>query len=214
MSSKNSEYLKKLGAKVKKYRQLRGMSQTDLAKACGFASRSSINKFETGEADLSRDKFAKVAQVLGVSPVELMDVDGAFKNHAVASSVPVYDSIIDGINIELNNSISAYEDIPQHLTAYAEYFGFRIQDRSMEPFVCLGDIVIVKRQQKAAPGDLVIVSLNSAAASCKKYEFANNCHMFYSYNANFPPVIVPDSASNSFNIIGSVVELRRKFAQI
>lgn len=212
MSKPKSEYLQKLGAKIKEYRQIRGLSQSELASMVGYTSRSAINRIETGASDISRDKFALLAQALDISPVELMDVDGAIKNNATATSIPVYDVIIDGIPVELNKPISSYEDIPQRLTAYADYFAYRIQDKTMEPMICLEDILIVESKNTAVDGDLVLVSIDSEKAQCKKYNYLNNCHMFISYNGSIPPIVIPDSASDRFNIIGRVVELRRKFA--
>ena len=212
MSKPKSEYLQKLGAKIKEYRQIRGLSQSDLADMLGYSSRSAINRIETGASDISRDKFALLAQVLDISPVELMDVDGAIKNNATATSIPVYDFIVDGIPVELNNTVSAYEDIPQRLTANADYFAYRIQDKTMEPMICLDDILIVRAQLTAEDGDLILVSIDSQKAQCKKYNYLNDCHLFISYNGSIPPIVIPDSASDRFNIIGQVIELRRKFA--
>ena len=210
MSKPKSEYLAKLGSKIKEYRQLRGLSQSDLASALGYTSRSAINRIETGASDLSRDKFALLAQVLDISPVELMDVDGAIKNNATATSIPVFDIIVNGIHVEMNNSISSYEDIPQRLTSYGEYFGFRIQDKDMEPNICKDDILIVRTDDGAADGDLVLVSIDSNNAQCKKYNHVDGNHIFVAYNGSVAPIVIPESSSDRFNIIGRVVEIRRK----
>lgn len=42
------EYLKNVGKRIRKVRILRGLSQDELAKRCGYKSRSAINKIETG----------------------------------------------------------------------------------------------------------------------------------------------------------------------
>ena len=58
------------GENLKRLRVACGMSQDELAKALGYTNRSSINKIELGKNDMPRNKIARAAQVLGVSPLE------------------------------------------------------------------------------------------------------------------------------------------------
>jgi transcriptional regulator with XRE-family HTH domain len=55
-----------IAVRIKQKREERGWTQTELARRCGFASRSTINKYEKGERDLSLDSAKKVASALGV----------------------------------------------------------------------------------------------------------------------------------------------------
>ena len=50
-----------------------GMSQEELAKKVGLKSRSSINKIELGQRDISQTKIKLFADALGVSCNYLMD---------------------------------------------------------------------------------------------------------------------------------------------
>lgn len=61
------------GQRVKEKRKALGMSQEELAKACGFKSRSSINKIELGQRGLPLRKVELIADALKLTPVELMD---------------------------------------------------------------------------------------------------------------------------------------------
>lgn len=211
MSQNKTDYLIKLGEKIKKCREVRGLSQAELARQCGYTSRSSINRIESGVSDISRDKFAKLAEVLGVSPVELMDVDGSIKNNAVATSVPVMDYIVDGIPVEMNKIIS-YEDIPQRLTAYNDYFAYKMPDYSMVPQIEPGDILIIRMQDHAVDGELVVASVGSAPAVCRMYKKENGCEYLVAFNWSLDaPQVTPISSNNKLHIIGRVVELRRKY---
>ena len=58
------------GENLKRLRVACGMSQDELAKALGYTNRSSINKIELGKNDMPRNKIARAAEVLGVSPLE------------------------------------------------------------------------------------------------------------------------------------------------
>lgn len=61
-----------LGSKVKQLREMRGLSQEDLAKAVGYKTRSSIAKIETDGSDPSQKMLLKIAEVLEVNPGELI----------------------------------------------------------------------------------------------------------------------------------------------
>lgn len=57
---------------IKKRRIELGMTQEELAKRTGYTDRSSIAKIESGKVDLTRSKIILFADVLGVSPSDLM----------------------------------------------------------------------------------------------------------------------------------------------
>ena len=70
-----------IGEKIKNKRIELGWSQDELAKKCGYKSRSSINKIELAR-DLPLKRIETMAKVLDVSPGYLMgweDADGATK---------------------------------------------------------------------------------------------------------------------------------------
>jgi len=60
------------GETIRQLREKKGMSQSDLAKAVGYKTRSSIAKIETGDSDPSQKMLVKIANVLEVSPGELI----------------------------------------------------------------------------------------------------------------------------------------------
>lgn len=72
---------------IKRLRELRGMSQTELAEKTGYKDRSSIAKIEAGLVDLSESKISSFASALNVSPAELMfsDSDGLPSPELVAT---------------------------------------------------------------------------------------------------------------------------------
>lgn len=57
---------------IKKRRIELGMTQDELAKLTGYTDRSSIAKIESGKVDLTRSKILIFADVLKVSPADLM----------------------------------------------------------------------------------------------------------------------------------------------
>lgn len=66
------DFLSEMGARIKRLRQRCGLSQDDLARMCGYTSRSSINKVEKGIVDIPQSKISLIALALGVTPTYLM----------------------------------------------------------------------------------------------------------------------------------------------
>ena len=60
------------GQKIKYYRELKEMSQEELAHACGFKGRSSITRIEKNNGGIPNKKLLKIAEVLEVSPEYLL----------------------------------------------------------------------------------------------------------------------------------------------
>lgn len=76
-----------IGQKIKHYRELKGMSQEELAIACGYKGRSSISRIEKDEGDIPQSKIKQIADVLEVSPGALIG-DASV---SVTASVPLND---------------------------------------------------------------------------------------------------------------------------
>lgn len=66
-----SEVLKRFGARVKRYRELNGMTLQELADKSGYTSRSTVGKLEKGLVDVPQSKIKALADALGVSPLDL-----------------------------------------------------------------------------------------------------------------------------------------------
>ena len=60
------EYLKNVGKRIRKVRILRGLSQDELAKRCGYKSRSAIKKKETGINEIPITKIKIIAEILNI----------------------------------------------------------------------------------------------------------------------------------------------------
>ena len=63
------------GQRVRSRRIELGMTQNALAKAAGYHSRSTINKIESGERNLSFPRIAELAEALDVTPDYLLGVE-------------------------------------------------------------------------------------------------------------------------------------------
>lgn len=63
------------GQRIRKCRELLGMTQEELAAKLGYKSRSSITKIEINRNGITQSKINAFAEVLGVSPNYLVGWD-------------------------------------------------------------------------------------------------------------------------------------------
>ena len=68
----NRDYLQKFANNLKRIRKLKGMTQDDLGAIDGI-SRSTIGMVETAKTDITLSKIKIIADVLDVSPKDLLD---------------------------------------------------------------------------------------------------------------------------------------------
>lgn len=62
----------KFGDNIKRLRKKIGLSQDELAELCGYTSRSSIAKIESGCVDIPQSKIVVFAKALKVLPTDLL----------------------------------------------------------------------------------------------------------------------------------------------
>ncbi len=88
-----------------------------------------------------------------------------------------------------------------------EFFALKVRGDSMVDLGILeNDVVIVRRQEKAEPGD-VVVALVGDEATVKTFQRRGRRVTLMPANADFAPIVVDASA---VQILGRVVEVRRR----
>ena len=82
----------------------------------------------------------------------------------------------------------------------------------MEPRICDGDVVIVRQQNDADSGDIVIALVNGDDATCKRLTKYTGGIGLISLNSKYEPMMFSeeDIKDKPVKIIGKVVELRGK----
>lgn len=194
---------------LKSLRSQRQETQASVAQILGI-DRTTYAKYESGASEPSFEMLHRLAQHFNVSVSFLMGADDIPPRKGV--KVPVYRAVAAGIPIEAIEDIVDYEEIEPELAATGEFFGLRIKGQSMEPRICEGDVVIVRKQDDADTGDVAIVLVNGYDATCKRIKkeahgltlIPNNP----AYEAKY--YSAEEIASLPVRIIGKVVELRGK----
>ncbi len=191
------------------------MTQSDLAVKLGYADKSMIAKIEKGAVDLPQSKIIAFAEALHTSPGDLMGLDGIATPSVPAKGVKinVLGRVAAAIPITAVEEIIDTEEITEALAKTGTFFGLQIHGDSMEPRMTEGDVVIVRQQEDAESGDIVIATVNGSDATCKRLKKYETGIALLSTNPNYDPMIFSNQEieEKPVRIIGKVVELRAKF---
>lgn len=210
---------------LKKLRAEKNMSQAALASELD-AGVSTVASWEVGKRFPSRDNMEQLADIFNVDLAYLygesevrqrvhIDNDG---NAMVplgtsAKVIPVLGRVAAGIPINAITEIIDTEEISEDMAKTGDFFALQIKGDSMEPRIYDGDVVIVRQQEDADSGDIVIAMVNGYDATCKRLVKYATSLALVSLNSKYEPMMFSEEevATKPVRIIGKVVELRGKF---
>ncbi len=199
--------------RIKSLRMGADMKQSDLAQRLHVA-QSTVSNWENGVYDPDQDALRKLSEIFDVSADYILGFSSiATKSNRSSVKIPVLGSVPAGIPIEAVQDILDYEEISPELAATGEYFALQIKGDSMAPDIKSGDIAIVRAQEKAETGQVVVVMVNGDEATVKRIKFLSEGLMLVPNNPAYEPVVftVEDIVNKPVRIIGRVVEVRRKY---
>ncbi|MBE5937716.1 MAG: helix-turn-helix domain-containing protein [Lachnospiraceae bacterium] len=196
-----------------KYMSLYDMTQSELAKRLNVSS-AAVNTWCKGLKSPRMDKIDSMCVIFNCKRSDLME-DSTYTPHKTSNSViiPVLGRVAAGVPIEAVENIIDTEEITIEMAKTGEFFGLKIKGDSMEPRICDGDVVIVRKQEDADNGDVVIALVNGNDAVCKRLsKYAGGISLF-SLNPKYEPMMYTEQDTNTIpvKIIGRVMELRGKF---
>ncbi|MCR5518382.1 MAG: XRE family transcriptional regulator [Lachnospiraceae bacterium] len=198
---------KKVQDILKSKREELHLTLTDVAELVGV-NVSTIMRWENGDiANMKRDKILKLAKALKLSPSVIMGWEDDTAPKPIR--IPVLGRVSAGIPIEAIEEIIDYEEVDGSTAAPGELFGLLIKGNSMAPRICDRDVVIVRKQEAADSGDVVIATINGDDAVCKRLLIYGKTILLRSNNPEYEDIDV--TGRTDFHIIGKVVELRGKF---
>lgn len=216
-----------------------GLNQTELAEKSGIRV-SSINGYVNGQYRPKFDRVLKLAAALGVAPSYLLGGSAPTPEAVMARyappagaagyaqppakkiptrvpsailKIPVLGRVAAGLPFLAESEIIDWEEVSIHLATHGDHFGLRIRGDSMAPRILDGDVVIVRQQEDADSGDVVVVLINGEDATCKRLKKTSAGIVLSSINPNYPPLFyTPEEVRElPVQIIGKVIELRGKF---
>lgn len=206
--SKNIRYLRKKNE----------WSQDYIAEKLGYKSYTTIQKWEMGTSEPPLKKTRELADLFNVDIDDLTNKDlelpeppkSTFKKGV---TINVLGRVAAGIPIEAIENVIDTEEITQEMAQTGTFFGLQIHGDSMEPKMSEGDVVIVRQQDDAESGEIVIVTVNGTDATCKRLRKYRDGIELISSNPSYEPIFFSNEeiVKKPVKIIGRVVELRAKF---
>jgi len=179
------------------------MRITDLSNVTGV-SKGRISHWLKGE-NIPGKNLLIVSRALGVSPSYLLGQEEA-------RSVPppkIHEVSVLG-KVAAGVPISAQEDVIGSIWTDKECFALKVKGDSMSPRIMDGDIVLVKKQESAEDGDLVIAEIDGEA-TCKVLKRSHGSVMLVPFNAAFAPFVYTGQEAEDLRILGKVVESRHEW---
>lgn len=206
-----------IGENIKHLRTVNNISQEDLANVLGYKSYTTITKWESGVSEPTLKMANQIASYFNISVNDLcykkLSVPDTESSHKKGVVIKVLGRVAAGIPIEAVEDVIDTEEITENLAATGTFFGLQLHGDSMEPRMCSGDVVIVRQQNDAESGDIVIALVNGDDATCKRLRKYRDGIELVSNNPAYPPMFYSNEEiiNKPVQIIGKVVELRGKF---
>lgn len=121
-------------------------------------------------------------------------------------SIPVVGSVTAGEPILATENIEDYVSLPQVLLGEGEHYVLKVRGESMiEAGILDGDYVVVKKQQTAYNGDIVVAMIEDSA-TVKRFFRENGVIRLQPENKTMNPIIATE-----VTILGKVVSLYRLY---
>lgn len=205
-----------IGKRIKDLRTSLGMTQDELAKLTGYKSRSSIQKIESGERDITQSTIAAFAKALKVTPSVIMGWEENNENN----TAPDY-SNIKGImplpemrKVPLLGAIACGEPIYREEDEWISLpndikadFCLRCQGDSMiDARINDGDIVFIKSCPEVENGQIAAVSIDNEVTLKRVFYYPEkNRLVLYPENKSYEPFVYMNEELNDIRILGRAV---------
>ena len=207
--------MKTTADRIKEGMELRQLKQSDLVEMTGI-SKGALSSYISGRYVPKQTNIYLISKALNVNESWLMGNDVPMERNISTKKgvvIPALGRVAAGIPIEAIEDVIDTEEITDEMAKTGTHFGLQIHGDSMEPRMCEGDVVIVRHQDDAESGDIVIATVNGADATCKRLRKYRDGIELISNNPAYKPMFYSNEEieQKPVRIIGKVVELRGKF---
>lgn len=199
---------------LNRYIDMSQKTQREIAHAIDVSPQT-FNTWCQGIAIPRMGKVQRLADYFNIGKSDLIDDKPINFSESATKGIKinVLGRVAAGIPIEAIENIIDTEEISEELARTGDFFGLQIHGDSMEPKISDGDIVIVRQQEDAESGDIVIATVNGDEATCKRLRKYRDGIELVANNPTYEPLFFSneDIINKPVRIIGRVVELRAKF---
>jgi len=209
MRIKNLEKQKKILEFVNKQVQEKGYppSVREICKAVGFKSTSTVHAYLASlEEEGLIAKDPSKTRALRVIDEKTKNLEGYISNHEI-ENVPIVGRVAAGQPILAVENIEDTFPVPVEYLDNSPSFILKVKGDSMiNAGILDGDFVIVKQQETAVNGDIVVALIEDEATVKTFYKEKDHIRL-QPENDSYEPIIVYDNII----ILGKVIALFRKF---
>lgn len=215
-----------LGDIIKAYREEHGLSMRDFARASGLTKgfismlehnmnpktrepiKPSVRTIQMAAKGMFMDFNTLFEMISGDCMIDLTDNYTPLAKKSLR--IPVLDHAPDDEAVE---DALGYEEISDDIAHTGEIFALRINGDSMEPVIHNHSTVIVRQQDDAAHGDIIIVEIDGKETTCRRLMKYRDGIRLISENAAYRTLYYTNEElkDKPFQIIGKVIEARNKF---
>ena len=205
------EYDKKIFSEnLKKQAAIAGENQPDIAEVLGV-TKSAVNSYFTGTKMPRMDRIKKLAEHFGCNVSDLID-DKTVEDQITAVAIPVLGTVPAGVPIEAIQDILGYEEIPKIMADTGEFFCLRVEGNSMYPLLYSGETIVIKKQETADNGDIVVALVDNEETTVKRLKKMSDGIILEAENPEYNSLYFNEKQiqNEKVKIIGKAVESRKK----
>lgn len=210
-------HLSTIGSRIRNRREELGLSQDELGKRLGYKSRSSINKIELDQRNLTQSKIKAIADALDTTPAYIMGWNEPNKK-LDAEKLKFFDNLFPietkrfpllG-DIACGKPIVANEEKELYVEAGAGIqadFCLRARGDSMiGARIYDGDIVFIQQQDMVDDGEIAAVIIDDEATLKRvNYYPEKNLLILKAENSKYEDLIYTGEELNHIRILGKAV---------
>lgn len=209
-----------IGSRIRNRREELGLSQDELGKRLGYKSRSSINKIELDQRNLTQSKIKAIAEALETTPAYIMGWDEPdqkldkenlkfFDNlfPIETKKFPLIGNIACGKPILADEQFEAYIEAGANIKAD---FCLRAKGDSMiGARIYDGDIVFIRKQEMVDDGEIAAVLIDDEATLKRVYyDQESNVIQLFAENPQYKTVRFAGEELDHIRILGKAVALQ------
>jgi repressor LexA len=122
-------------------------------------------------------------------------------------AVPLVGMVPAGPALEMFESLGDEVVLPEWLAEKGgDIVAFRVQGQSMkDAYIQDGDLVLIKRAEKADPGQMVVARLGDGSITLKRLKRDRDAYVLVPENPDYAPIAAP------FQLVGKVVGVLRRY---
>ena len=185
--------------KIREFSRRNGYFPTvrEVAAAAGLSSPATVQAY-LGRL-LRRGALRKEGRAWKL-PGETAAIDGR-------TAVPLVGMVPAGPALEMFAELGDEVVLPEWLAEKGgDVVAFRVQGQSMkDAYIQDGDLVLIKRAEKADPGQMVVARLQDGSITLKRLKRDRDAYVLVPENPDYTPIAAP------FQLVGKVVGVLRKY---